>query len=109
MEAFLASHPNTIKALLRGFVLGLRQAKRNKAHAIEAIVKRIQMDPKYAEPTYDDLIDYLFEDGRLPSEKGLDLFFEMGIKAGRFTSHWPREKFWMPAYADSYAQWKPSE
>ncbi|MGH9140494.1 MAG: ABC transporter substrate-binding protein [Vicinamibacterales bacterium] len=109
MEPFLASHPNTIKALLRGFVLGLREAKRNKPHAIEAIVKRIQMDPKYAGPTYDDLIDYLFEDGRLPSDRGLDLFFEMGIKAGRFTSRWPRDKFWMPAYADSYAQWKPSE
>jgi sulfonate transport system substrate-binding protein len=109
MEPFIASHPNTIRALLRGFVLGLREAKRNKPHAIDAIVKRIQMDPKYAGPTYDDLIDYLFEDGRLPSEKGLDAFFAMGIKAGRFTEPWPRERYWTPAFADTYAQWKPPE
>lgn len=109
MTPFIAAHPRTIRALLRGFVLGLREAKRNKTHATDALVKRIQMDPKYAGPTYDDLIDYLFEDGRLPSEKGLDLFFDMGIKAGRFTERWPRERYWTPAFADTYAQWKPPE
>src|SRR5262245_29908848 len=109
MEPFIASHPNTIKALLRGFVLGLRAAKRDRQRAIEAIVKRIPMDPKYSGPTYDDLIDFLYEDGRLPTDKGLEVFFEMGIKAGRFTERWPREKYWTPAFADSYAQWKPSE
>ena len=109
MEPFIAQHPNTIRGLLRGFVLGLREAKRDKPRAIAALVKRIQMDPQYAGPTYDDLIEYLFEDGRLPSDKGLDLFFEMGIKAGRFTSHWPREKYWTPVFADSYARWKPPE
>ena len=109
MDAFIVSHPNTLKALLRGFILGLREAKRNKPRAIEALVKRIQMDPKYAGPTYDDLIGYLFEDGRLPSAQGLDLFFEMGIKAGRFTSHWPREQYWTPVFADTFAQWKPAE
>jgi ABC-type nitrate/sulfonate/bicarbonate transport system substrate-binding protein len=109
MEAFIASHPNTLKALLRGFVLGLREAKRDKPRAIEALVKRIQMDPKYAGPTFDDLIGYLYEDGRLPSDQGLDLFFEMGIKAGRFTSHWPRERYWTPVFAETFAQWKPPE
>jgi NitT/TauT family transport system substrate-binding protein len=109
MEAFIAAHPNTIRALLRGFVLGVREARRDKAHAIDALVKRIQMDPKYAAPTYDDLIDYIFEDGRLPSEQGLALFFDMGIKAGRFTERWPRERYWTPVFADTYAQWKPPE
>lgn len=109
MEPFIASHPNTIKALLRGFVLGLREARRDKARAIEAIVKRIPMDPRYAGPTYDDLIGFLFEDGRLPTEKGLEVFFDMGIKAGRFTERWPRDKYWIPQFVDSYAQWKPSE
>jgi hypothetical protein len=109
METFIAGHPNTLKALLRGFVLGLREAKRDKPRAIEALVKRIQMDPKYAGPTFDDLIGYLYEDGRLPSEQGLDLFFEMGIKAGRFKSRLPREQYWTPVFADTFAQWKPPE
>lgn len=109
MTSFIAAHPRTLEALLRGFVLGLREAKTNKPRAIESIVKRIRMDPKYAGPTYDDLIGYLYEDGRLPSEQGLDLFFEMGIKAGRFTSHWPREQYWTPQFVDSYSRWKPAE
>jgi NitT/TauT family transport system substrate-binding protein len=109
MEPFIASHPNTIKALLRGFVLGLRAAKRDRQRAIEAIVKRTPMDPKYSGPTYDDLINFLFEDGRLPTDKGLEVFFDMGIKAGRFTERWPRDKYWTPQFADSYPQWKPSE
>ena len=109
MESFVATHPNTIKALLRGFVLGLREARRNKDRAIAAIVKRIPMDPKYAGPTYEDLIGYLYEDGRLPTDKGLEVFFDMGIKAGRFESRWPREKYWTPAFTESFDQWKPSE
>jgi ABC-type nitrate/sulfonate/bicarbonate transport system substrate-binding protein len=109
MDAFIAGHPKTIRALLRGFVLGVREARRNRPHAIEALVRRIQMDPKYAGPTYDDLIDYIFEDGRLPSDKALELFFDMGIKAGRFTERWPRERYWTPRFADSYAEWKPAE
>src|SRR5262249_16727009 len=104
MEPFIASHPNTLKALLRGFVRGLREARRDRQHAIDAIARRIPMDPKYSGPTYDDLIDFLFEDGRLPTEKGLEVFFDMGIKAGRFTERWPREKYWTSQFADSYAQ-----
>jgi len=109
MQPFIASHPHTIRALLRGFVLGLREAKRDKARALDALHSRIQMDPKYAGPTYDDLIDYLFEDGRLPTDKGLEAFFAMGIKAGRFTEPWPRERYWTSTFADTYAQWKPPE
>ena len=109
MTSFVSAHPRTVEALLRGFVLGVRLAKANKEKAVESIVKRIKMDPKYAGPTYDDLIEYLYEDGRLPGEQGMNLFFEMGIKAGRFTSHWPREKFWTPEFVDSYSRWKPAE
>jgi NitT/TauT family transport system substrate-binding protein len=109
MVPFIASHPNTIRALLRGFVRGLREAKRDRQRAIDAIGRRIPMDPRYSGPTYDDLIGFLFEDGRLPTDKGMDVFFDMGIKAGRFTERWPRDKYWLPEFADSYARWTPSE
>lgn len=109
MASFISSHPRTLEALLRGFVLGVRAAKADRPRAIESMVKRIRMDPQYAGPTYDDVIDYLYEDGRLPGEQGMDLFFEMGIEAGRFTSHWPREKYWTPEFVDSYSRWKPAE
>lgn len=107
-EAFIRDHPNTLKALLRGHIRGLRLAKQDKELAERSLVKRVKMDPKYIEPTYQDFIGYLYEDGRLPSEKGLQVFFDMGIRAGRFKQRWPQEKYWTPVFADTYDQWKPA-
>ena len=107
-ESFIRENPNTLKALLRGHILGLRLAKQDKGLAERALVKRVKMDPKYIGPTYDDFIGYLYEDGRLPSEKGLQVFFDMGIRAGRFKQRWPQEKYWTPVFADAYDQWKPA-
>ena len=48
---------------------------------------------------------YLFEDGHLPT--ALDLFFDIGIKSGRYKERWPATKYWTPVYVDTYPQWKP--
>ena len=105
-EPFLAGHPNTVKALLRGHTLAVRLAKQSKERAEQSLIKHLQMDPKYVEHTYTDVIDRIYEDGRLPNEKSLDIFFEMGIKAGRYTQRWPLARFWIPVYVDSFSQWK---
>jgi len=107
-EALLTGSPNTVKAFLRGHVRGLRLAKRDKERAMQSLVRHLRVDRKYLGPTYDDLIDYLYEDGRLPSEKALQLFFDMGIQAGRYKSRWPRERYWTTAYVDTYNQWRPA-
>jgi NitT/TauT family transport system substrate-binding protein len=107
-EAFLTSHPNTVKALLRGHTLAVRLAKRDKHLAEQSLIKHLQFDPKYAEQTYSDVIDRIYEDGHLPSEKSLDIFFAMGIKAGRYKQRWPLSRFWTPIYVDSYSQWMPA-
>jgi NitT/TauT family transport system substrate-binding protein len=72
------------------------------------LIKHLQIDPKYAERTYNDIIDHIYEDGRLPSERSLDVFFDMGIKAGRYKERWPDSRFWTPIYVDSYSQWMPA-
>jgi len=107
MEPFIASHPNTIKALLRGHTLAVRIAKQDKQRAEQSLIRHLQIDPMYAERTYLDVIDRIFEDGRLPDEKSLALFFDMGIKTGRYKERWPLTKFWIPTYVDSYSQWAP--
>jgi NitT/TauT family transport system substrate-binding protein len=104
-EAFLAGHPNTVKALLRGHTLAVRLAKEDKRRAEQSLIKHLQIDPKYVERTYTEVIDHLYEDGRLPNEKSLDVFFDMGIKAGRYKERWPLTRFWIPIYVDSYSQW----
>jgi len=107
-ESFIAQNPKTLRALLRAHIRGLRLAKRDMELSKRVLAKRVKMDPKYLEPTIQDFIGYLYEDGRLPSEKGLQVFFEMGIRAGRFKERWPREKFWIPTFAETYDQWKPA-
>jgi NitT/TauT family transport system substrate-binding protein len=107
-ESFLARNSKTLKALLRGHIQGVRLAKQNRKMALEVLGSHIQMDPQYLGPTYDSFINYLFEDGRLPSAKGLQAFFEMGMKAGRFEAPWPQEKYLIREYLDTYDQWKPA-
>ncbi len=104
-ESFLAGHPNTVKALLRGHTLAVRMAKQDKQRAEQSLIKHLQIDPKYVERTYTEVIDHLYEDGRLPDEKSLDIFFDMGIKAGRYKERWPLTRFWIPIYVDTYSQW----
>jgi NitT/TauT family transport system substrate-binding protein len=104
-EQFISEHPRTLTALLRAHVRAVRLAKSDKARALESLSAR--MGPEYAERTYDDFIPYIHEDGRLPSERGLEVFFEMGVQAGRFDEIWPLEKFWSSSYIDSFAEWRP--
>jgi len=103
-ESFLADYPNTVKALLRGHTLAVRLAKQDKQLAERSLMKHLQIDPKYVERTYTDVIGHLYEDGRLPDEKSLQIFFDMGIKAGRYKERWPLARFWIPIYVDSYSQ-----
>jgi NitT/TauT family transport system substrate-binding protein len=107
MESFIASHPNTLKALLRGHVLAVRLAKEDRKLAEQSLIKHLQLDPMYVERSYADVIHYIWEDGRLPSEKSLEVFFDMGVKTGRYKERWPLEKFWIPTYVNSYKQWTP--
>lgn len=106
-EEFIKNNPNTLKAILRGNIKGIRMMRANKAVALKTIMKRIGMEEKYVERTYNDFTDFIFEDGRLPSKKGMDVFFEMGIKSGRFEAKWPREKYFDSTFVDSYSEWKP--
>jgi ABC-type nitrate/sulfonate/bicarbonate transport system substrate-binding protein len=107
METFIKKNPNTIRAILRGFVRGVRLAKTNKKRSLKTIKKRIGMKDKYAGRTYDDFIDKIYEDGRLPSDKGMNAFWNMGIQAGVYKKAWPRERYWLSTFRDSYSQWKP--
>lgn len=104
-ESFLAENPKTIRALLRAHVRAVRLMKENRERALQTLRKRV--GPEYAERSYDDFVSFIYEDGRLPSEKGLQVFFEMGVRAGQYENVWPREKYWMPTWVDSFEEWKP--
>jgi NitT/TauT family transport system substrate-binding protein len=108
MEPYISAHADTLKSLLRAHVAAVRLAKQDKQRSMESLAKHLQMDSKYAGPTYDDFIGYIYEDGRLPSSKALDLFFDMGIRVGRYKERWPLSKYWTPAFVDTFGEWSKS-
>jgi NitT/TauT family transport system substrate-binding protein len=106
-QDFLQASPNTIKALLRAYVKGVRFAKSNKERAVDVLVQKVGFEKKYADRGYDDFIGAIFEDGRLPSEAGMKAFWDMGIQSGTYKEVWPLDRFWDPTYVNSFNQWKP--
>jgi NitT/TauT family transport system substrate-binding protein len=107
MEKFLRDNPNTVKTFLRGYSRGVRLAKKEREIAVKTLVERAGLERKYAGRAYDEIIDYIYEDGRWPSEKNMDVFWEMGIMAGTYKEKWPREKYFDSTFVDSYSLWKP--
>ena len=108
-EDDIKNSPNTMKAVLRAFIKGVRVAKANKARAVEVLVKRVGMEEDYASRGYDDFINGVFEDGRLPSDAGMKTFWEIGIEAGVYKEAWTMDQFWISTYVDSYNDWKPAK
>jgi ABC-type nitrate/sulfonate/bicarbonate transport system substrate-binding protein len=108
-QDFIKSHPNTITALLRGVVRGIRTAKADKKLSEKVLVAQVGISPKYAGRTYDDFIDKVYEDGRLPSDKGMKTFWDLGLMSGKYKSAWPKSRYLDPTYINSYAKWKPAK
>jgi ABC-type nitrate/sulfonate/bicarbonate transport systems, periplasmic components len=108
-EKFLTANPNTVKAMLRGLVKGIRLAKADKARSLKVLEDYVKIDKKYAGRTYDDFIGKIYEDGRLPSDKGMDTFWKIGMMSGQYKEPWPKSRYLDPTFIDSYNQWKPAK
>lgn len=106
-EDFINNDPNTIKAVLRAFAKGVRLAKADKEKAVKILVDKVGFKEPYASRGYDDFMDEIFEDGRLPSDAGMKAFWDMGIQSGVYSEAWPKEKYWVDAFHDTYEEWKP--
>jgi NitT/TauT family transport system substrate-binding protein len=107
MEKFLKDNPNTIKAFLRAYCQGVRLAKKDRDLGVKTIVDHVGLETKYASRAYDEIINFIHEDGRWPSEKSMDFFWEMGIMAGTYKEKWPRDKYFDSTFVDTYSAWKP--
>ena len=108
-QDFIKSHPSTIKAILRAFVKGVRKAKADKKLSEKVLQDQVGIGAKYAGRTYDDFIGEVYEDGRLPSDKGMKAFWELGLMSGKYKSAWPKSRYLDPTYINSYAKWKPAK
>ena len=107
MQEFIDKNPNTLKAVLRSFVRGVRLAKKDKAMSVKTLMTKVKLKEGYAGRAYDQLVAGWNEEGRLASDDGIKKFFEMAIAAGEVKEQWPREKYWDNQFASSFTQWAP--
>lgn len=103
----IEENPEAMKAFLRAFVHGVRLAKANPELAAQVIAERSGVEDQYALSTYNDFIDDIHEDGRLPTEENMDMFWQLGIESGAYTEAWDEERWLVRTYMDSYEDWKP--
>ena len=106
-QSYIDSHHDTIKALLRAFIRGVRLAKTNKALAVQTLIDKVHIKKNYAEKAYASIVDGWREDGRLASEAGMKAFFDMAIASGHLKEPWPKEKYWDNEFVATIDQWKP--
>jgi NitT/TauT family transport system substrate-binding protein len=106
-QRYIASHRDTIEALLRAFVRGVRLAKANKAMAVQTLIDKVYIDKQFAEQAYASLIGGWHEDGLLASDAGMKAFFDMAVASGHLDAPWPKEKYWDNQFVASFDQWKP--
>ena len=108
-EDFIKHNPNTVKAFLSAFIKAVRVAKADRERSIKVLVDEVKLEPKYAARAYDDFIADIYEDGRLPSDTGMKAFWDMGIASGDYTEAWPKERYLVPTFIDTYNEWKPAQ
>lgn len=107
MTRTIDANPETMKAILRAFVKGVRDTKADRAAAVKILVSKIGLEAPYAERVYDEMLDGFREDGRLGSEAGLKAFMEMGVAAGEFEKPMPLEAYFTDRFTSTRAAWAP--
>ncbi|HTH96482.1 MAG TPA: ABC transporter substrate-binding protein [Stellaceae bacterium] len=106
-NAYIKSHPETLKRLLKAFVLAVRFSKQHKDEATQILVAATKIDPAYGARTYDAVIGGFREDGLLASDSGLKAFMALGVSSGAFQKAWPLDAYWVNDFRATYPQWKP--
>jgi len=106
-QDFIAENPETIRAVLRGFVRGVRLAQADPERSIRLLVERVGMAQEYSERGYADFINSIYEDGRMPSAEGMASFWDVGILSGEYTEVWDEPRYLDRTFIDSYATWRP--
>ncbi len=104
---FLDDNPQTVKAMLRGFIKAVALAKADKPRTVKVLVSRVGLKENFAARAYDQLIEGWREDGRLATEDGMKTFFAMAIAAGDVDKVWPRDAYWDDRFMATIDQWKP--
>jgi ABC-type nitrate/sulfonate/bicarbonate transport system substrate-binding protein len=103
---FIDENPNTIRALLRGYVAAIRLARTRREIAVSIMTDRLKYAPAWAVRAYDEAMPGFDERGGLP-ERWMPVFWKITIQEGYVSAPWPESKFLDRRFIDTYRTWAP--
>lgn len=101
----LQDNPNTTRALLRAFSKAVELAKTDREASIQELQERLGIERPFAEQSYEEAVGQFYADGRLPSEKAMDVFWEITTAGGVYTERLEESQWFDRTFLDTYSQW----
>jgi NitT/TauT family transport system substrate-binding protein len=104
---FLDDNPQTVRAFLRTHVAAIRLARAERDLAVKVLVDQVKYQPAYAARAYDENLPAFDEQGRLPDDKYMDIFWSILIAAGTVSEPWPTARLMDGRFIGTFAEWAP--
>ena len=103
---WLDDHPGPARAMLRAYVKAVRLARADPDTAVQALMKTLRYERKYAERAYDEIQQARTEGGPLPA-KVMPTFWEIAVAAGEVPAPWPESRLFDRRFVDTLDEWAP--
>lgn len=103
--SWLSSHQDVATRFLRGLVQGMKLSLSDPEAGAQEEVKVLKLPPETAEQTYQTNIDKVHPNGRLPDQKSMATFWEIGLQNGLFQKRLPESQWLDRKWIDSYPDW----
>jgi NitT/TauT family transport system substrate-binding protein len=104
---FLDDNPQTLRAFLRAHVAAIRLAHADRDLAVKVLVDQVKYQPAYAARAYDENLPSFDEQGRLPDDKYMDIFWSILTEAGTVKEAWPTSRLLDGRFIGTFAEWAP--
>lgn len=92
-SSFVDGNPDRAKRFVDTLSAAMTQTKQNPDLAAGPMAKAVKVSVPDARSSMAEWLDRLYPDGRLPSAKAMDAFWDMGVKGGLFKARIPDSKW----------------
>ena len=85
----------------------IRLARAERDLAVKVLVDQVKYQPAYAARAYDENMPGFDEQGRLPDDQYMDIFWSILIAAGTVSEPWPTARLMDGRFIGTFAEWAP--
>jgi NitT/TauT family transport system substrate-binding protein len=111
-EELQNQNPRAVEAYLRALSRGTELAKKDRAAAEATMMTYAKVEQKHVGRTYDANLPGWAEDGALPPQADMDVFWDIGVQNKQFAQKLPEERWlnrtWLDRYPDLGSKGDPA-